>query len=1161
MHLGARASPEVLTQMGTLVQDALALISDNSSAMSGTEYLAYFDSTPEDLLPKYDLVGCPDLSRLVRFVATYTKGSLESPPCDPSLHSHVIEMVSWLLCQRHDPIKQPLATALATGSPIPGSGVETLIQEWLQDPKSTQEFYAALSWCVNHRTLPVSPSFEPPWPQIFGDGERARALSTAWCVLRTIVLEPSVAPQTIGNYFSNRTDSAPVARELMLMLYNGSGSLEAFQDLLETLQTGEGRRSKKWAALSGPATYFALTAGLEDPALSGCFLKVARGERFSRNEIEELITRRDYLRSRETRHITTARTKWCASHLFQRLENVAPNTLSEHDWTKLIKIGRRLFPASEPYTPESAISKSLFTVAAACEEHFDPYEVDFLRLFLRGEEKKNGDDYDDTWDRDHDGESLRNGVRALAMSLQTLGLEQELTSCIFTDHTLDNLGPITAECINHAVSIPPGERVAILQRALRMPEILGSIGPSVETLHIVANTPGISNLDERVWVTGVFDTDARRAEILSFLNAGERQLKDPPVEWQAWTGVAETSSKETLPCYSGLEDRLRFIENFAPLIARTNVPLEALYERLNDPAYPSFTRETWLVSYMLRFSTRIPESQVLSLFENLVSSYKNLWNDAHSAVTLHMRLLELSPFCSPYHNEHGEIHLLNEFTIFKEHLNTFGRAPFSVLYRSKAQRSTDDEDPLLVKNAQPTHRGDDVRALDTARLHVIQRGINNGDLQMQDLVEHYDSDLFVAALRLEGREAEGARERLSMQRYSDTSFRPRALERRISSPLAHVKVHTVTRSSKSEEVQQGCMEQVRQLRECFTALSLSQDLQKVLEQQRDVVLRSLSVRGDELLSQSGDAQKFAQQSLEHLMAMRKELLESETAEQFINACARPQPALGKRLDDAVTHSARVVGFKAVQELIPSRLRGWSTDEYTHREHLEGCASLLDEIVRQASLDLTPNGRALWKRIFSVRSLQREVARLHALDLATQQFGKDVTLSIYKGSPLLADHAGYLCQTCVRDSNVLENHRGSRFFVFTRGADATARNIGGAFVFNVRAEDGEKAYLIRGFNPTQTTSLEVDVGAFFEHFVDLVAARAAKNGVKRIVVPYDLYSGRAQTNRPSVHAYIADRYYKEGSVTKLRKHEPLNGIVVTLACVVRNVEPVTDSGSK
>jgi hypothetical protein len=150
---------------------------------------------------------------------------------------------------------------------------------------------------------------------------------------------------------------------------------------------------------------------------------------------------------------------------------------------------------------------------------------------------------------------------------------------------------------------------------------------------------------------------------------------------------------------------------------------------------------------------------------------------------------------------------------------------------------------------------------------------------------------------------------------------------------------------------------------------------------------------------------------------------------------------------------------------------------------------------------------------------------------------------------------------VRDSNVLENHRGSRFFVFTRGADATARNIGGAFVFNVRTEDGEKAYLIRGFNPTQTTSLEVDVGAFFEHFVDLVAARAAKNGVKRIVVPYDLYSGRAQTNRPSVHAYIADRYYKEGSVTKLRKHEPLNGIVVTLACVVRNVEPVTDSSGK
>ncbi len=1146
--------------MGSLVQDALALLSDNTSAMSGTDYLAYFDSKLEDILPKYDLAGCPDLSRLVRFVATHSSGSIEGPPCDLSIHSHVLEMASWLLSQRHEPTKQHLIKALANGTPLPGSGVENLIQAWLEEPGSTQEFYAAVSWCVNHRTVPVSRTFEPPCFHTSADLKRAEALSTAWSVLRTILEEPSLAQDTIGRHFSSRSNSALVARELMLLLNNGSGVLDAFQDLLEKLQKREERRPHSCAALSAAAFFFALTAGLDDPELSSIFLKVARGEPFSRSQIEAFVRRRDPFQSSENRYNTTARTKWSASHFFERLEQIDPEALSEHDWIKLIKIGRKLFPSREPYTPESAISKSLFTVAAACEDQFNLHEVDFLRLFLRGEERSNDDQYDDTWDRE-EGEILRNGVDGLIKSLQTLGLEQELISCIFTDHTLNNLGPVTAECVDHAASIPPEKRVPILQRALRMPEILGCIGPSIEALHIVANTPGISNLNERIWVTGVFDTESRRAEILSFLEAGDRQLKEPAVEWQPRTSVNSILQRQVYYRSTELEDRLSFIEYFAPLIAITDIPIEALYKRLDDPAYPSFSRRTSLVSYMFRFSQPIPESQAFSLFDNLVGSYKSLWNDPHAAVTLHMHLLNLSPFSASYENEHGAIDLINEVNIFKEHLRVFGRTPLSNLYRSKAQRSGDEEDPMLLKSDSLVDSSAGLRALDTSRLQLIQKRINDGSLKVQDLVESHDFDLLVAALRLEGGEAEAARQRLSIQLSSNTYLQPRPLERRPSSPLAQVRVHTVTRSSRSEEVQQGCLEQVRQLRECFTDPSLFQDLNKVIEQQRAIVSTFISVRMNELLSQSGNAQKFALQSLEHLMAMKNELAASKSAEQFINACARPQSALGKRLDEAVTHSSRVVGFRAVQELIPSRLRGWSTDEYTPREHLEGCASLLDEVVRHASLDLTPNGRALWKRIFSVRSLQHEVARLHSLDLATQQFGKDVTLSVYKGSPLLADNAGYLCQTCLRDKYILESNRGSTFFVFTRGEEPSERNIGGAFVFNVRTEDGEKALLIRGFNPTQTTSLEVDVGAFFEHFVDLLAARAAKNGVKRIVVPYDVYSGRAQTNRPSVHAYIASKYYKDGSVTKLRKHKPLNDIVVTLACVVRNVEPFTDSRDK
>gem|GEM_PF-6723225 len=409
------------------------------------------------------------------------------------------------------------------------------------------------------------------------------------------------------------------------------------------------------------------------------------------------------------------------------------------------------------------------------------------------------------------------------------------------------------------------------------------------------------------------------------------------------------------------------------------------------------------------------------------------------------------------------------------------------------------------------------------RFRAIKSRVIDGTLGESDLVEPYDHILVHVAVGFDPSpdrtpeafrvwwpkladndwttllELLGARFPNLEQILAEPQARGSLLDRPLNPTRAEVHVDTVVRSERSEEVQQGVLATVIRIRECLVAPALAYDRELLTHNARDCILSGINDRVAQLSGVSGKGEVFVQQSLRRLDSMRM----------------------------------------------------WFSGDYSDREQLEGCVALLEEVIRNASLELSEHGRRLWKRIFSIRELQHEVARLHALDLGDRRLSKKITLRIHEGSAFLVDHARYLCDTCLRDRSILKTHDTAQFFLFSRGEEESCRNVGGSFVFTVTTDAGEKAYMIRGFNPTQSTAMQIDVGSFFEQFVDMLAMCARHEDIRYILVPYDRYSGRAQTNRPAVMAYISDRYYKDGAEVKLTKHVHLNGVVVVQGCKIRD----------
>ncbi len=195
------------------------------------------------------------------------------------------------------------------------------------------------------------------------------------------------------------------------------------------------------------------------------------------------------------------------------------------------------------------------------------------------------------------------------------------------------------------------------------------------------------------------------------------------------------------------------------------------------------------------------------------------------------------------------------------------------------------------------------------------------------------------------------------------------------------------------------------------------------------------------------------------------------------------------------------------------------------------------------------------KCFGIGPLEHDAARLAAIGTR----GAEVLVA-HPSRGVLGELSGFNCQACwTRKENLMQQSPNVTAILFVRNPDNAdrARLIGACMVIKALDLTGDEVFIIRGINPTQNFITHVSAESFFESFVDDALVPMAKaQGIGKILIPADgLFE--AQTNRPSLHFYINERY-ASAPVVPLDRNGPqttFNDLEIWDCCVlVRTLDP-------
>jgi hypothetical protein len=126
--------------------------------------------------------------------------------------------------------------------------------------------------------------------------------------------------------------------------------------------------------------------------------------------------------------------------------------------------------------------------------------------------------------------------------------------------------------------------------------------------------------------------------------------------------------------------------------------------------------------------------------------------------------------------------------------------------------------------------------------------------------------------------------------------------------------------------------------------------------------------------------------------------------------------------------------------------------------------------------------------------------------------------------VLGELSGTICDACwAGRSDILRGMPNMVPVIFVRSPDTPAERIAGAtLLLEAQTAEGEKAIVIRGFNPLQNVITELNTQSFFESFADWLAPIARARGAKKILVVGGTRGG-AMTNRPDIATYVGTAY--------------------------------------
>lgn len=143
--------------------------------------------------------------------------------------------------------------------------------------------------------------------------------------------------------------------------------------------------------------------------------------------------------------------------------------------------------------------------------------------------------------------------------------------------------------------------------------------------------------------------------------------------------------------------------------------------------------------------------------------------------------------------------------------------------------------------------------------------------------------------------------------------------------------------------------------------------------------------------------------------------------------------------------------------------------------------------------------------------------------------------------LIGEMAGYMADVCyTKVYPLLKQYPNLVPYKFiSKSDDGNSELIGSTLVFKVDTKDGEPALLIRAFDvPLEQT---IDIGGFFEKFVDSLSVTAKKMGINKIIA-----AGTSGTisNYSLTTNYVTDNYVKEKGNIPLKEAFDFNNYNIT-----------------
>ena len=231
-----------------------------------------------------------------------------------------------------------------------------------------------------------------------------------------------------------------------------------------------------------------------------------------------------------------------------------------------------------------------------------------------------------------------------------------------------------------------------------------------------------------------------------------------------------------------------------------------------------------------------------------------------------------------------------------------------------------------------------------------------------------------------------------------------------------------------------------------------------------------------------------------------------------------------------------------------------------KEALESIVALVNTNLKNEALAQPAFRKVTQQQLASIQAsvgtlpFQEDLKKLNSIGTAGSE-----KILVHPTRGLLGELSGYNCSACwAREQDIMARYPNATALMFVRNADNESRKrvVGACILLKVKDTAGNNTFVIRGLNPTQNFITALKPDSFFERFIDdVVVPYAQAQGVTKIVIPNEAVSGGAQTNRPSLAAYIRPTY-RDCELVRLDTTGPnssFNGYQIADGCVlVRDV---------